>query len=272
MKTTVAKKLTTPLVVSLFCVNLVSVNAYADGLADLKAALTQLKGNTPVSAKITNRFEQARGSGDDIEVKKGEVTVRASDNESGLSVLYDASILQLMDEEAKAKAEDEEAQTPTLMGLNNNMGTMDMRLKFSSAAHLEKRLLQASFLSEESLQRDGLTLRKLHFELPIDAIISDKTTRKYVDKFDASYNIIIDQAGFPVESEMSFKGRGRAYIVLSVKAEVSSRSTYQVHGERLLQISNDYRGKFTSSLWPDSEYFGGHELELLDTVDELTKH
>lgn len=250
--------------ISLICLSLSSVNSYAGGLEDLKAALSRLKGHTPVKAQITNRFEQARGSGADVDVKKGEVTVEASDNEQGLSVLYDANLLRLIDEEEKARVEDEDAQTPTLMGLNNNMGTMDMRVKFSSAAHMEKRLMQANLVSEEEIERDGQRLRKLQFDLPIDAIISDKTTRKYVDKFDANYSIVIDDSGYPVESEMSFKGKGRAYIVLSVKAEVSNRSTYQVYGERLLQMTNEYEGKFTSSLWPDSEYFGGHEMIIGD--------
>ena len=110
----------------------------------------------------------------------------------------------------------------------------------------------------------------LGFELPMEAIISDKTTRKYVDKFDASYHITIDKEGNPVESEMSFKGRGRAYIVLSVKAELSAKSTYQVYGERLLQLTNEYEGTFKSSLWPDSRYSGGHELTVLENDKMLS--
>lgn len=251
---------------------LASGSAFANGLADLQSALSRLQGTTAVSAEITNRFEQSRGSDDDVVVKNGLVKIKASDGENGLTVFYNAATLKLMDEESKAKAEDEDVETPTLMGLNNNMGTMDMRLKFSSAAHLEKRLMQATFVAEEDVEYQGQNLRKLKFDLPINAIISDKTTRKYVDKFDAFYNIIIDDVGNPVESELFFKGRGRAYIVLSVKAEVSNKSTYQVYGERLLQITNDYQGKFASSLWPDSEYSGGHELKVIETEEMLVKH
>lgn len=247
------------------------MNAFADGLADLQSALAKLQGTTAVPAEITNRFEQSRGSDDAVVVKNGFVKIKASDGKNGLIVFYDVGTLKLMDEESKAKAADEEVATPTLMGLNNNMGTMDMHLKFSSAAHLEKRLMQAAFVAEEEVEYEGQNLRKLKFDLPINAIISDKTTRKYVDKFDASYNIIIDDAGNPLESELSFNGRGRSYIVLSVKAEVSNKTKYKVHGKRLLQVTNDYRGKFASSLWPDSEYSGGHELQVLDTENMLAK-
>lgn len=244
--------------------------AMADGLADLKNALANLKGNSPVTAQITNVFEQARGEGDEIVVKKGYVQVKASDDINGLQVFYDAQTLRLMDEESLAKAEDEDAPTPTLMGLNNNLGTMDMRLKFSSAAHLEKRISQSTFVSEKEIEHEGKTLRKLTFDMPMEAIITDKTTRGYVDKFDASYTIIIDANGNPVESELNFNGKGRAYIVLSVKAEVFSKSTYQVLNDRLLQMTNSYGGNFKSSLWPDSSYQGGHEMQLTQSSEMLS--
>lgn len=264
MQITYSNLLKQPLTAVILLCALASSQSFASGLQDLQSALAKLKGNTPVSALVTNRFEQSRGSGDDLVVKSGEVTVKANDDEQGLTMRYDAQVLQLMDEEAKARAQDEDANTPTLMGLNNNMSTMDMRLKFSSAAHLEKRLMQARFVTEEAFEHDGEELRKLLFDLPINAIISDKTTRKYVDSFDAEYSIVVDGDGNPVASELTFNGRGRAYIVLSVKAEVSNRSTYQVHGERLLQMTNEYQGRFESSLWPDSEYNGGHQLTLIE--------
>ncbi|MBE1301201.1 MAG: hypothetical protein GJ680_14995 [Alteromonadaceae bacterium] len=134
-----------------------SGHVLADGLSDLKNALANLKGNSPVTAQITNVFEQTRGEGDEVVVKKGYVQVKASDDVNGLQVFYDAQTLRLMDEESLAKAEDEDAPTPTLMGLNNNLGTMDMRLKFSSANHLEKRISQSTFISEEEIERDGVT-------------------------------------------------------------------------------------------------------------------
>ena len=136
----------------LLCLSLPSASVYADGLSDLQNALARLQGATAVSAEITNRFEQSRGSDDDVVVKNGFVKIKASDGENGLTVFYDAATLKLMDDESKAKAEDEDVETPTLMGLNNNMGTMDMRLKFSSAAHLEKRLMQATFEEEQEVE------------------------------------------------------------------------------------------------------------------------
>lgn len=247
-----------------------SGHVLADGLSDLKNALANLKGNSPVTAQITNVFEQTRGEGDEVVVKKGYVQVKASDDVNGLQVFYDAQTLRLMDEESLAKAEDEDAPTPTLMGLNNNLGTMDMRLKFSSANHLEKRISQSTFISEEEIERDGVTLRELTFEMPMEAIITDKTTRGYVDKFDASYTIVIDENGYPIESELNFNGKGRAYIVLSVKAEVYSKSTYQVLNDRLLQITNQYGGNFKSSLWPDSSYEGGHEMQITQNSEMLS--
>lgn len=250
-----------------FSVALFANTAQADGLSDLKQALSKLKGTTPVAARITNQIERFRGSGDDLDVKKGLVTITAFDDENGLVIRYDADTLQRIDTEARAKAEDETAPTPTIMGLDNNLNTMDMRMKFSAVAHLEKRLTQARFEFEEEIEYQGRTLRMLHFYLPINAIISDKTTRKYVDSFEAGYSIIIDEQGNPVESELLFNGRGRAYIVLSVRAEVSSKTTYQVFGERLLQMTNEYKGRFESSLWPDSEYSGGHQLEIIDPND-----
>lgn len=265
-----SKRLSRSVLAAAVCLSVVSTSAFANGLTDLKAALERLKGATPVTAEISNRFEQVRGSDDDQEIKNGFVKIKASDNQDGMAVFYDSDTLALIDAEAKARADDEDAETPTIRGLDNNLNTMDMRIKFSSAAHLEKRLSQASLVSEEELELNGETFRKLRFELPMEAIISDKTTRKYVDKFDASYHITIDKEGNPVESEMSFKGRGRAYIVLSVKAELSAKSTYQVYGERLLQLTNEYEGTFKSSLWPDSRYSGGHELTVLENDKMLS--
>ena len=140
---------------------------------------------------------------------------------------------------------------------------MDLLVMFTSTANIEKRLSQASFLLEDKVELNSITRRRLKFDLPMEAIISDVNTRKYVDKFTCSYHIIIDDEGNPLQSEISFKGSGRAYLVLSVKVEQSGTSHYKVYGDRLVQIYSEYNGVITTSLSPDYGFSGGHELTVL---------
>ncbi len=242
---------------------------YADGLQDLKLALASLDSKTEIQGLVRNHIERVRGEGKDEVIKSGMAEVAVSDGEEGLKITYDNATLIKLDEESKAKAKDENADTPTMMAFDD-LGAIAVRNIFSSVAELEKRLSQSDFIEETEIEFEGKRARKLMFELPLEAIITEKATRDYVDRFEGSYEIIIDDFGYPLQSQISFSGKGRAYVVLTVRIDSTSSTRYQVIGDRLVQASNEFYGSFSSSLFPDSRYQGGHELILPGSLQAMT--
>ena len=124
----------------------------------------------------------------------------------------------------------------------------------TAASSIERMITLATFIDEQSFEQNGQNLRKLTFELPMNAIINDKRTREYVKKFASNYEVIIDDEGLPLSSTLTFSGKGRAYIVLSVKAHGYSKANYQVVNQRLVQTMEENGSTFDSTFGYSERY------------------
>ncbi len=244
-----------------------SLSAKADGLNDLKAALERLNGNSPIKASYQVEFLDVSDADDEQERREtsGEVGVRVIDNDDGLQIIYSQEVMQLVETEAMQRTHDEEAETPTLNAIRD-ISARGLRNTLSASASLQRRLAKAEFVSEVAKEFEGKPARLLSFNLPLDAIISDKKTREYVKKFEGNYTILIDENGVPIEAKEEFNGKGRAFIVLSVSAASSAYNRYQVVGDRLLRIRNTYSSEFSSSFGDNME--AGSSLLMLEQTPE----
>lgn len=218
----------------------------ADGLADLNRALTLLNNNNPITATLTATNYYQQGEGKEKVVRNGKAEIILNDSDQGLQITYSKEILSKLELESRQRIKNEDADTPTLNAIDSNRAT-ELKSTLSAAPGIERTLAQATFLSEEQVIVDEKTLRQLNFELPVSSIIRDKRTRKYVKKFQSQYSVIISDTGVPLTTELTFSGRGRAYLVLSVKADGYERTTYQVVNQRLVKISNEGGSKFDST-------------------------
>jgi len=220
--------------------------SYADGLADLKEALAKLQGNNQISALLQSNIIENRGEGKDKVVKNGFVEINLKDGLDGLQVTFSNQVLNKVDIEASEKIKNEDADTPTLTAVDR-LETTELKAYLSSAQPLLRRLEQATYIDEQAVDYQGSKARLLNFELPMHAIVRDKQTREYVSKFEGNFQIIIDDKGVPLETQLNFKGKGRAYIVLSLKAYGNGLTKYKVVEERLVTVHREFTSGFEST-------------------------
>jgi hypothetical protein len=207
--------------------------AQADGLSDLKGALTRLQGKSHITAELESVTRSQRDEGDDAVIKKGQVTVWLKDNSQGLEVLYSDDVLAKMETEARLQAADEEAETVTLNAVDGINAT-ELHSMLSASSTLSRNVEQAIFVDEITEMYEGKEARLLRFDLPMAFLINDKKLRSYVSKFEARYLVWIATDGTPLQSKIEFQGKGRAYIFFSIRASGSSYAKYQVVDERLV--------------------------------------
>lgn len=218
----------------------------ADGVADLRAALERLQGDGPISGMLESTVVDYRGKGKDKVEKNGRVAINLEDGKRGLQITFSNEVLDLVDAEAYNKIKDENADTPTLNAVNRIEAT-ELKTLLSSASSLIRRLEQATFIDEQEIDYLGKAMRILNFELPIETIVSDKRTREYVDNFQGNFQIIIDQDGTPLETQLDFEGDGRAYIVLTMEAYGSGVTKFKVIDQRLVTMHQETTTKFKST-------------------------
>jgi len=237
-----------------------SINTYADGLADLQTALNRLNGSTPISAQLESSYTAHRGKKKKQKTTTGFVQIGLTDSEQGLQVLYSNQTLLNSELEANEKEQDEEFDTPTLNAIDGIEAT-ELRNMLSAAPNLLRSLNKAKWLNEEVIEFQDKEARKLNFELPLEAIIDNKEVRDYVDKFSSEYSITIDEQGIPLQSQLTFQGKGTAFIFFSLSASQTNTSTYQVIGDRLVNMRRDFTSK-QKSTWGISDSSGFKALTI----------
>lgn len=210
----------------------------ADGLDDLKSALSRLKNNSDINAEYEYRYTNVNDDDEDERSESGDVVMLVDSNTSGLQLTYSSDIMQALKYETALQTEDEDADTPTRNALRD-ISAVRISGLLNAAQEIEQLLDQANFIDETPLQRGGKALRQLNFTLPLEALIRDKQTRKHVKKFSNAFQIIIDEDGVPMESSLTYEGKGRAYIVIRFEASGDSSSRYQVHDGRLVRVQNE---------------------------------
>lgn len=201
----------------------------ADGLTDLKNALKRLDGNSPIIVELNSSFADIH----DEELKNGKVTVVLNDNQHGFQLTYSADELAKMQAEKLAKVSNEDAPSPTLDAAYK-LKAINLHKVLTASTNLSQFLERAEFLSERIDVFNQENVRVLAFDLPMEVLIYNKRTRKYVDDFSARYEILIRDDGTPIKSELNFQGSGSAYMILSVEAYGKNTEFYQVVNDRLV--------------------------------------
>ena len=75
-------------------------------------------------------------------------------------------------------------------------------------------------------------MRKLIFTLPIEMMNAKE--RKYVKKFDGTFEVRITANGTPLASKTRLEAHGRAFVFISFEFKADKNQTYVVVGNRLL--------------------------------------
>lgn len=247
--------------------SLCSYHSYADGLTDLNKALIKLEGKSSISAILQSAFTEERGRKKKIKITSGLAHVQLLDDLKGLQVTYSNEVLTQLEEEENEKERNEEANTPTLNAIND-IEASDLRAMLSAAPKLSRSLIKAQFLREEAITYQEEDARILHFNLPLEAIISDKDVRAYVSEFEGKYKVIIDKNGVPLQAKLTFEGSGSAYIFFKLSINQSRTYFYRVIDDRLVNYRNEYTRK-QKSTWDKRNSSGFNELTINEAYPEI---
>lgn len=243
-----------------------SFQSMANTPEKLESRLKTLQGTSTISAKFHNEVENIRGEGEDQRIRTGKASLNLKDQGKGLEVIYPGEMLQQIELEQVAKMQDEEVNTPTLMALGN-LDAMDFKGMISASNGILRLITKSEFVSATQLEDTTRATTVLRYKLPLEAIIDDKTTREYVNKFEGFFDIHVNETGTPGYSKMYFKGKGRAYVVMGVTAWLERETHYQLSGDRLLQIERKGKGGFSTSFFPDTSWSATESLEAISAQE-----
>jgi hypothetical protein len=210
--------------------------AHADGLADLRAALARLQGQTPLKATLDVKTTERQGEGADAQEKQGQASVALEDGSRGLQVLYAKDTLARMDAESRQVARDPKAKAPTVLAMGK-LDSGEIVPMASATGSLLRGLEEDVFKSEKPDAWNGKPARLLTFSVPIGKLPEQQ--RKYVKQFDSTVSIWIGADGTPLASETRTAVKGRAFVVVSFEALDERSCTYGVIGDRLLTLRSE---------------------------------
>ncbi|MBR7799674.1 hypothetical protein KDM90_06655 [Undibacterium sp. FT137W] len=216
------------------CVSTLPVRA--DGLNELKSALTRLQGQTPLKAQIEAKTWNRQGEGKELEETHGSASVSVEENPRGLHVSYSKEMLAKLDSEEKLKEKDSKAKTPTLAALSE-VNSSALRPMLSAAGGLSRILEKANFKSEREDLFAGKPARVLNFEMSIDKLTEKE--RKYMKKFDGQIDVWIAADGTPLASRTKQIVSGRAFVVISFEMKNEEEWIYTTIGDRLVAVKKE---------------------------------
>ena len=237
-----------------------SLPVMADGLTELNNALDKLNGKSTIMGTLETAYQQERGRKKKIKKTNGYASVKLIDDINGLQVVYSSETLAKIAQEENEKQSNEEANTPTLNAIDD-IDAGELSNMLSAAAQLRRSLNKAKFTREEVIDYQGKEMRELHFDLPLEAIITDKEVRSYVNDFKGDYSVVIDEAGVPVQSKLSFDGKGSIYIFFKLSINQSMTYFYQVVDDRLVNYRKQFERK-QKSTWDQRDSSGYTEIQI----------
>lgn len=215
---------------------LLPLSAYADGLADVKAALQRLQGQGTVKAVLDAKTWRRLGDGSDATERHGQASVLVDDGSAGLQVIYSKEILARIEQEERARAKDPNSKTPTISALRE-FEAGELREMTQAAQALSRSIEKATYKGERQDLYMGKSARLLSFDISVDSL--SERERKYVKKFDGNLSIWITADGTPLASKITNVASGRAFIIISFEAKSEEQNTYALWGDRLLTMQKE---------------------------------
>ena len=215
---------------------LAAAPARADGLADLKAALSRASGIKPVAGVVTVRTFHRAGDGDDAFDSRGTAEVNVEDGPRGLHLHYSSGMLERIGAEQSARARDSNSKAPTLSALQQ-FNMTDMLPMLSAAPRLTRMLERATFRDERSDTYGGKPARVLSFSIPIETL--SERERKYAKRFDSVLQIWIGADGTPMASRLKQTVYGRIFIVVSFESNHQEECVFAMTGDRLVTVRSE---------------------------------
>jgi len=213
-----------------------SVAARGDVVADMRAAISQLRATRPIHVSID--VQQSRKSEGRFANQQftGTASLDVIEDDAGLHITFPRALLEKADRESREHTADPRKQTPTRAAVNDTEAT-DIADAVNFAPPFLRLLDTATRISETRGVRDGRPVRvvvlKITPKLPPEAtsIFSVKFTE---DKM----TVWLGDDNIPIAAERIQRGTAG---FLFIKGSMTSRSSwiFAHHGDRLVLLRDD---------------------------------
>jgi hypothetical protein len=215
---------------------LLTASAHADVVADMRAAISQLRATKPIHVSIdVQRSRKSEGRFANHQFS-GSASIDVVEDEAGLRITFPRAILERADRESREHTVDPRKTMPTRGAINDTQPT-EVADAVDFAGPFLRLLATATKLSETRGVRDGRPVRivvlKLTPKLPPEAtsIFSVKFTEDQMTVWLGDDNI-------PVAAERIQRGTAG---FMFIKGSMMDRSswTFTRYGDRLVVLRDD---------------------------------
>lgn len=213
--------------------------AYADGLADLRAALARPQGSVAIRGLFKAETISRQGEAAEAEEDRGQAQVQFEDGPQGLRLLFSRDTLQRAEQEERSRQHDPKARTPTLGGLKA-LEVNELRGMLSPTAALLALLDEATPKGEVPDTWNGQPARRLSFDLGLGKL--RERDRKYIKKYEGTLDIWLGPEGWPLALRQQVQASGRAFLVVSFEMRSREEQVFVVAGERLVVVRRESLG------------------------------
>jgi hypothetical protein len=204
----------------------------ADTLADLKAKLATMNGNTRVTAMITYEFASL-GADENQPVKgQGKASAAIEDGPDGIRITWPRELIAAIDQEARDAAKNPEKKN-NLRRAAGGINPMLVHDNLSAAAGVLRQLEEAEFVAEQPDTWEGQPARLLTLKLPLP---KNPQARKYIKDWNATAKVWVGADNLPLAAEMRVQQKGRAFLVITFEGEGKEDFRFAAVGQRLVIV------------------------------------
>lgn len=229
----------------LFSTLLVASHVTADVTTDLMNTLNELDSKQQLTAELTTELRQTSGDGPETQ---GATTLTLKDGPDGFQVLYGNTLLNQMQDEQQALAQNPDTTTPTLDTLAH-VTPIEMRTHLNSASELSRHLQEATLIGEEAVTYNGASARRLTFEKGLDTVSEEE--RDYIKEFDYRMEVWVSDKGIPLKTETRVFSKGRFMVVIKFEYTESTSAEYAIANGRLVTLT--YEREYEATGFGDGE-------------------
>ncbi|MGH8372535.1 MAG: hypothetical protein ACRETO_07365 [Gammaproteobacteria bacterium] len=239
--------------------------AEADSLSDLRTVLQGLDASTEIKGTLDVQSIKLNPKQDDKQKDTKQTPPAqlqlAIDAGEGLGIHLSPALLQRIDAEQQAKAENPEQPTPTA-DLLGEVGPMEIERIVSVAPGLSRALDGAEAVASKQTELDGAQVQELSMKLPFKA---SKEERSNISDYRGGMTIWLDAKGVPLAYQQTFHGKFCKFF-LCVTVDETRDGKLQIVAGRLIATSYIDESK-QSGLGQDGDSKRIYNLDLENTSD-----
>lgn len=238
--------------------------ARADALSDLRTTLQGLNANAEVKGTLDVQSVKVDAKKDKTQDGKQAPSAQlqlAIDAGQGLGIHLSPALLQQINAEQRAHANDPEKATPT-SDLLDQVGPMEVEKIVSAAPGLLLKLDGAGSPTITATQKNGAPLSELRVDVPLKASKKDSSD---ISDYKGTMTVLLDAQGMPLSYQQTYHAKFCKFF-LCVKVDETRDVQLRVVDGRLVAVSYSDETR-QSGLGQDGDTKKIYTLTLNDATD-----